>query len=364
MKTGDFKTNIEAERRLRVGVVGCGGHTYRNIFPCFAFAPVELAALCDLDENRARECTRVFGGSQIYTDYRQMLERETLDAVFVVTPPDEEGRPRYPQIACDAMQAGVHAWIEKPPAASVEEVRLMQQTSAQSGKFVGVGFKKMFAAANVKAKEWSQSAEFGRVSSISARYPQKMPALGERHDSRKMASFLDHIVHPYSVLRLFGGDIESLSFERAHNGASVSTLRFTSGAVGSLVLCAGQSGVAPLERTEIVGENCNLVVENNLRLTFYRAGQPRGGYGRSPSFFDITGEAPQFFEPEFSLGSLHNKGLFLLGYAPEINAFCDAILENRAPQKGNLNDALSLIEIYEAYQNGKEGERILMTASK
>ncbi|MBW3637333.1 MAG: Gfo/Idh/MocA family oxidoreductase [Armatimonadetes bacterium] len=226
--TSPFLTNLESPRRLRVGVIGCGGHTYRNIFPCFAFAPVELMALCDLDEDRARGCARIYGGAAVYTDYRTMLERETLDAVFVVTPPDENGLPRYPAIALDAMRAGVHVWIEKPPAASTEEIRAMQETSAQTEKFVGVGFKKMFALANVKARELCEGAEFGRVTSISARYPQEMPALNERSDSRKMASFLDHIVHPLSVLRLFGGDIKSLSFSRcAYNGASVSTLHFS-----------------------------------------------------------------------------------------------------------------------------------------
>ena len=355
--TNQLLYNIECERRLRVGVIGCGGHAYRNILPAFQFAPVELAALCDLDEARARQCARVFGGAQVYTDYRQMLEAETLDAVFVILPADAAGRPRYPALACEVMQAGVHVWIEKPPAASVAEVRAMQEMSARSGKFVGVGFKKMFAPANLKAREFSRSAEFGRVTSIAARYPQSLPEKAERGDSRKMAGFLDHIVHPFAVLRLFGGDLESLRFERCgHNGASVSTLTFASGAIGSLLLGAGQSGLSPLERTEIIGEGANVVVENNLRVTCYGAGSPRGGYGRSPSWYDVDGPGATFFEPEFSLGNLHNKGLFLLGYAPEISSFCHAVLENRAPQKGNLDDALALMQIYEAYQQGSEGE--------
>ena len=165
-----FLTNAEYTQRLRVGVIGCGGHAYRNILPSFQYAPIELVALCDLDIERAREYARVFGATRVYTNYSQMLERETLDAVFVVTPPDEAGHPRYPAISCDIMRAGVHAWIEKPPAASTEEVRMMQEISAQTGKIVGVGLK-MFAPANVKAKEFCEGAEFVRLTSLSARYP-------------------------------------------------------------------------------------------------------------------------------------------------------------------------------------------------
>lgn len=346
---------------LRIALIGCGSHAVRNVLPALQWAPAQLCAVCDLNAQRAQKAARTFGAPNFYTDWRQMLDHEKLDAVFLVLATDENGEPRYPAFAVELMQRGVHVWMEKPAAASSHAVRQMQEVSAQTGKTVGVGLKKMFAPANVAAKKWSEAPEFGRVTSITARYPQNLFGAASRHDSQKMAGFLDHIVHPFSMLRLLGGDIKSLLFERcAHNGASVTLLQFASGAVGSLHLSAGQSELAPLERTEIVGEGSNIVIENNIRATYYRAGNPRGGYGNSPSFFDIEGEAPLFFEPEFSLGNLHNKGLFLLGYAPEIREFCAAALENRAPEQGNLDDALALAAVYEAYRDGVEGERILL----
>ncbi len=53
--------------------------------------------------------------------------------------------------------------------------------------------------------------------------------------------------------------------------------------------------------------------------------------------------------PVFSLGQLYNKGIFLLGYAPEILHFCDSVLNNQPPERGNLDDALEMMRIYEAY---------------
>ena len=55
------------------------------------------------------------------------------------------------------------------------------------------------------------------------------------------------------------------------------------------------------------------------------------------------------WEPEFSLGQLYNKGLFLLGYAPEVIHFTTRLLENQRPDRGTLEDALELLRIYEAY---------------
>ena len=118
--------NFEYDRKVRVGFIGCGGHAYRNIFPTFQYAPVDLIAVCDLQPERAAAFARQFGARHTYTDHREMLAREQLDAVFVVAGYDEHHRPRYPQLAMEAMRAGVHVWIEKPPAASLAEVEAMQ----------------------------------------------------------------------------------------------------------------------------------------------------------------------------------------------------------------------------------------------
>ncbi len=351
----------EYPRRVRLAAIGCGGHALRNVFPAFGYAPVDFIAVCDLDAARAEAAGRQFGARAVYTDYREMLERERPDAVSIVTNYDAEGHPRYPAIAADVLRAGAHVWIEKPPAASSAAVRQMQQVSAETGKFVAVGFKKMFAPANVKAKEIVSRPEFGPVASLTARYPQSLPPLAERHDDRAMCGFLDHIVHPYSVLRLLGGPIESLCVEReARTGASVTLLRFTSGAVGSLHLPAKPSDMAPKERTEIVGDSASVVVENNLRVTYYRPGGPVGEYGRAPTFYGPDEHAPLHWEPEFSLGQLYNKGLFLLGYAPEIRYFCDCVLHNRPPERGSLGDALELLRVYEAYRQ-PDGQRVVLS---
>jgi predicted dehydrogenase len=221
-----------------------------------------------------------------------------------------------------------------------------------------VGFKKMFAPANVKAAEITSRPEFGAIHTISARYPQTLPPEEDRGDAWKMLGFLDHMVHPYSVLRLLGGSIEHLRVERHEaSGATFTSLRFRSGAIGSLLLSTSRAGVAPLERTEIVGDGGTVVVENNLRVTYYRAGPPPGPYGRTASYYAEDATAPLHWEPEFSLGQLYNKGMFLLGYVPEVIAFCEAALEGRVPEKGNLEDALEILRIYEAYREA-EGKRV------
>ena len=344
--------NYEYPAKLKTAFIGCGGHAYRNVYPTFQYAPVNLVAVCDLDFERAARFAKYFGAENAYADFREMLAKEKPEVVFIVTNYDEHGRPRYPKLAIECMRAGAHVWIEKPPAASSAEVEEMIRVSAETGRYTGVGFKKMFFPINRKVKEIISRPEFGRVTSITARYPQALPPYEDRADARKMTWFLDHMVHPHSLLHFLGGELDWIFTNRnSVNGAATVSLRFKSGASGSLLFSAGQSASSFLERTEVIGEGENVVVDNNLRLTYYPKGQTQAGYGRSGDYFNLVADenAPRHWEPEFSLGQLHNKGLFLLGYAPEIIHFTTRLLEGKGPEWGTLDDALEILRVYEAY---------------
>ena len=345
--------NFEYDRKVRVGFIGCGGHAYRNVFPTFQYAPVDLIAVCDLQPARAAAFARQFGARRAYTDHREMLAREQLDAVFIVAGYDEHQRPRYPQLAIESMQAGVHVWIEKPPAASLAEVEAMRTVSRATGRFVSVGYKKMFFPAIAKAREISQRPEFGQPTSLAIRYPQELPPPESRSDDRAMQDFLDHFFHPASIVHSIMGPVQTVSYQReTRTGGSVSTLTFASGAVATMHLAGSHSWSGPLERLEIVGEGAFVVVENGVNLRYYRPGARRGqgGYGRAASYIGTDAESPVVWEPEFSLGQLYNKNIFLLGYVAEVLYFCECVLDNRPPRLANLDDTLAMMRWYECYR--------------
>jgi predicted dehydrogenase len=351
------------EREIRAGSIGCGSHSFRNIYPTFQFAPVKLVATCDLAIEKARAFASKFGAQNAYANYRQMIERDQLDAVFVVVGYDESGRPPYPDITVNCLNAGCHVWIEKPPAASCAEIEKMRAAADSNKKIVMVGFKKMFAPANEKAKELMSAPDFGRTSLVLLQYPQYVPTKadfdryindGKRVDT--VLGFLDHLCHPASLLIYLLGMPSSLYYERSATGAGIATFSFESGAVASLALTWIASLNRGMERTTIVSDSGkHIVVENNLRVEYHRTPPPAPGtgYGNSPNFYTgATEQVSAVWEPEFSLGQLYNKGLFLLGYYNEINEFARSILEGRPPQKGTLEHAWQVTRIFEAFAEG------------
>ncbi|MFW6303118.1 MAG: Gfo/Idh/MocA family protein [Candidatus Sumerlaeota bacterium] len=358
-----FNGKLVEEKEIRAGFIGCGSHSFRNLYPTFQFASVNLVATCDIDKSKAEAFAAKFGANAAYDNHREMLEKEDLDAVFICTGYDENGRPQFPKLAIECLEAGVHVWTEKPPAASCGEIEMMQAASEKAGKNVVIGMKKMFFPANEKAKELMDADDFGAPQMALLQYPQNIP-WQEQFDNyragqseRSVRNFLDHLCHPTSLMVYLLGMPESLYFQRSPKGAGVATFSYASGVVASIAFTHGSSNNGGMERTTIVSDQGrHITVENNHRVTLHKSAPT--GYGNQPSFYQGSPDtASAVWEPEFSLGQLYNKGLFLLGYYGEINEFARSVLEQRKPVKGTLQQAGQVTRIFEAFAEGP-GKRI------
>jgi predicted dehydrogenase len=350
--TATLDPGYTAERRLRAAVIGAGSHSYRNVRPALAYAPVDVVAVCDLDAGRATAYAASFGACRTYDDHRAMLEREQLDCVFVVTGYDGDGRLLHPPLAADVLRAGVSVWVEKPAVASLEDVELLCAAQRSGGATtLRVGMKKAFAAANTKARELLDAGAIGEVCSLTLRYAQWIPDVGAGLAARNY--FLDHICHPLSVLRLLAGPIASMTFGRAPNGDGIALFTMTSGAVTSLHLPSGLAMQSIKERTELSGTAGTVWVDNNVRVTFARRPEPGElpPYGRTPDFAG-TGSEVTVWEPEFSLGQLYNKATFLLGYVGELLHFTAAVAARRDVTIGGLDWAEEGIRVFDAFLQG------------
>ena len=97
---------------LRIGFLGAGGFARHTIYPALHLAPVALQAVCDADEDRAKDAAGKFGTGRYYTDRHEMFEKEDLEAVIISMGPD----PRQP-LVLETLAAGYHVFTPKPPRA-------------------------------------------------------------------------------------------------------------------------------------------------------------------------------------------------------------------------------------------------------
>ncbi len=335
------------ERLLRVGFVGCGDHSFRNIFPALRYCPVELVTVCDRDVERAEHYRRQFGAERVAGNHLELLDHG-LDAVFVVTGYEkvEHGiRGTHAAVACDFLAAGVSTWVEKPPAIDLDEISALRAARSAGRCTYAVGYKKAFTPATQHARRLMRRPEFGELHTMSARYPQPMPPGGDLPDGLDTRGFLDHLSHPLSLIRALAGPARSVSHASAADGTAFVTLVMQRGAVVSLHLGPYSYRPGLSERTELNGDAAAIVVENNVKVTWFPAGEV-GPYGQAADFTAWDGVTQ--WEPEFSLGQLYNKGLFLLGYHAELQHFCDAVLAGVDVEIGGIDAAEEQLRIFNA----------------
>jgi len=359
-----FLGKIVDEPQIRLGHIGCGSHSFRNLLPAYQFTPVELVATCDLDEQKARVYAHKFGAGASYTDYREMIDKEELDAVTICVGFDERGRPQYPRLAVDCLKRGVSVFIEKPPAATAAEVELMMQASQQSGGVVLCGLKRAFFQMTTKAKRLIDDPDFGDPMLLLLQREEQIPTMEQLADywdgspNRETRAFLDHFCHPASVMLYLIGMPQRMIYHRATIGSGVVTFEYDDGKVASMSFTHGGSGVAGgVERVSIVGTKQRTVVVENCRVYCFQGPASdtgrREGYGNKPSYFTgAIGTTTALWEPEFQLGQLYSKGLFLLGYYDEILEFARSILQKRQPTRGTLEQCWQITHMFEKFREG------------
>ncbi len=122
--------------RVRVAVIGTGWWATATHIPALLEHPsVDLVALCDVSEERARAAGAAFGVERIYTDHRRMLSAERPDAVVVATT-----HATHFTVACDSLGAGAHVLIEKPMTLLAMDARALAMRAVQVGRAVIVGY--------------------------------------------------------------------------------------------------------------------------------------------------------------------------------------------------------------------------------
>lgn len=145
---------------VRIGVIGVGtfGVNHLRAFAQTARAGVaEAVAAADLNSQRLEEMRRLFG-FRAYADHREMLKREELDAVTVVTP-DFAHR----EIALDALAAGKHVLVEKPLDVTVDGCREMVQAAQKGGLLLQVDFHKRYDPYHLELERLVHEGKLGEI---------------------------------------------------------------------------------------------------------------------------------------------------------------------------------------------------------
>jgi myo-inositol 2-dehydrogenase/D-chiro-inositol 1-dehydrogenase len=306
----------------RVCVVGAGGHATRCLYPFLGKAGAQLVGVCDLDLSKAATNARRFGGKP-YTDLDAMLDAEAPDAVMVCVGPEQ-----HAPLASAVLRRGVPVYTEKPPAARAADALAVARLAAEKDLLCTTAFKKRYSNAYSRARRWLDELPAGEgLRAFSADYC----SAPYRNTSPRDSFLLDFTIHLIDLTQYLAGDAEQVfCFTRDAHDYAVS-LRFTSGAVGTLTLSDGRSFSVPTEEVELTAGGGRWMTVHNSSV--WRISGPNGvpAEWREPPTFTSQGDSG-------------NE----TGHWAEIADFVAALREGRRTTRSQAYESYKSMVLYEA----------------
>src|SRR5262245_16927471 len=113
-------------KKVRCGVIGAGWWATTAHLPALRAHPdVELVAVQSLDENRIHQIAKDFRASQAFTDLKELLAIDGLDAVVIASTPNMH----YEQTHA-ALHRGLHVLVEKPMTFTAQQAAALVKCAA------------------------------------------------------------------------------------------------------------------------------------------------------------------------------------------------------------------------------------------
>jgi myo-inositol 2-dehydrogenase / D-chiro-inositol 1-dehydrogenase len=126
---------VSAEPVLRAGLIGAGWIGQRHAQALAMRSDVTLAAVCDVDADRAAQVARA-SGADVFTDWHETLETADLDTLWICTPPRA-----HADLAVAALDRGLPVYLEKPIARSLEDAARIVAAATRGGAVCAVGYQ-------------------------------------------------------------------------------------------------------------------------------------------------------------------------------------------------------------------------------
>ena len=338
---------------VKVGIIGCGKISERASLPNLVNykEKAEVTVLCDIVKDRAAHLAEEFKieGAEITTDWKSVVKRRDIDAIFVNTP-----NYVHEEIAVGAAKRKKHILVEKPITISNKAAKRMTGAAQKAGVFFMVEQTQRFDPVHQAAKKFIDTGKLGKINTIKGRIGHAGPEYWAGGDqgwfSDKRLSgggaMIDVGIHMLDLLRWLGGK------EVAEVSANIKTLekpwpvddngsvlmRFEDGTFGQF---EASWTTRPYEvTTSIYGEKgkirTSLGTEQPVSVRLANVGE-----GKDPN------QVLEDIYPEVNKGS---------GWENAVHHFIDCIIKKENPLVTGTDAAHSMAVILAAYESADKGK--------
>ena len=283
MQAGDADPFAGAQGMLRVGLVGCGDVAAQNAAALRQAPNTQLVACYDTVPKLAEDIARTYDAVAAH-GFDELLGREDLDAVFLSVP-----HHLHAPLARQAMEAGKHVIVEKPPANDLQGALELRDAAAELGLGLTFCFPQRYASVTTAVRELVEAGAIGELHGTSIVYFADKTDLywsggfsgrsrSTWRSSRRQAGggvLIMNVSHHIDLMRyILGVEAESVlaaggSIDRAAEVEDTvsAAVTYENGAIGTLAASSGRRGMggggADLQ---LWGSDGQILMQDTLRF--------------------------------------------------------------------------------------------------
>ncbi|MDU0200492.1 MULTISPECIES: Gfo/Idh/MocA family oxidoreductase [Paenibacillus] len=347
--------------KLQVAVIGAGSISEMHLRSYQGNPDVELYAICDLNEERAKAKAEKYGINRVFTDYKELLADSAIDAVSICT-----WNNSHAPISIAALEAGKHVLTEKPLCKTVEEALAVEKAVHRSGKTLQVGFVRRYASNTGIVKSFLDHGELGEIYYAKASCIRRLGNPGgwfsdvERSGGGPLIDVGVHVIDLcwYLMGRPKVKSVSGNTYNKLGNRANVKNLAFYKAADYDSTHNTVEDMANALIRFEngasiLVDVSFTLhAKEDELTVKLYGE---KGGAELEPELSIVTEKYDTILNLTPQINNLSFD--FVAGFQQEINYFvevCQGKKETLSPVQDGVEMMKILCGIYESSRLGKE----------
>ncbi len=332
------------KKTLRVGMIGVGNVAQVAHIPAWKRSPhVDLVAVCDPNQARARAVARKFGVPRVETDFEDLLRAGELDCVDICAP-----NHLHAPIAIAALTAGLDVLCERPLARDAHEARAMVEAAQNAERILMCALNGRYRRDVEILRQFVAKGELGEVFFAKAGWLRKGTQYGGWKGEKAAAGggvLLDLGVQALDLAlwTMGAGAIHSVSAsvhrrrQKDVEDAAFGLLRLASGGVLSLEVSWSFSVERDIAYLELFGER------GAARLTPLKIHKEMHG--------NLVNVTPELASP---------RNVYKQSYAAEIDHFVDCVRRRARPVSPG-EDGLELMRVVDAlYASAAEGREVVL----
>ncbi len=244
--------------RVRIGFAGAGGIATEAHLPALKEVDgAEIVALADVSEDRAKAAAEKFGG-KAYADWREMLDKEEMDALYVCLPPHVHG-----EVELAACAKGLHLFVEKPIVMDMETGIKIAEAIEKAGVISSVGYQLRYRPVADAARDFLKDKPVAMVAGIRWGGIAGGPEHWWRVMSRSGGMLHEQATHNLDFIRYIVGDVKRVYGVKALNAlkgvenldipdGEITVMEFVNGAIGFFANSCALTKGGGASSTEII----------------------------------------------------------------------------------------------------------------